>query len=154
MGSNLHVEGLWLSIALADYLLGKDSTHVRPFPKLGLILGETLDPSSQSVLVSLATLGNIGLNWWWRRRHKVWVLAAHVEVTFALAILGTQDAKSVSDVDQPTPISNDCPVVAMVVGDALIALGLCVVFTVLKDVINHSSCLVVQLTLVMTIPTR
>ena len=75
---NLHVVGLWLSIALVDRLLGKHSAHVRPFPKLGLELREALDPRSQTVLVPLATLGNIGLHWCWGRGHKVWVLAAHV----------------------------------------------------------------------------
>ena len=75
---NLHVEGLWLSIALTDHLLGEHSTHVRPFPKLGLVLGEALDPCSQTVLVPLATLGSIGLHWWRGRGHKVRVLITYM----------------------------------------------------------------------------
>ena len=77
---NLHVEGLWLPIALADHLLRKNSAHVRPFPKLGLVLRETLDPRSKTVLVPLATLGNIGLHWGRGRGNKVWVLAAHIQI--------------------------------------------------------------------------
>lgn len=77
---NLHIEGLWLSIALTDHLLSKNSAHVRPFPKLGLVLGETLDSSSKTVLVPLTALGSIGLHWWRGRWHKVWVLTAHIQI--------------------------------------------------------------------------
>merc|ERR1719305_2248054 len=87
---------------LSNGLLSKDGTHVRPLPELGLVLVEALDPNSESVLVPLATLGHVLHNWRRGRGDEVGVQAAYVQKSRALAVLRTEDAKAIPDVDEAT----------------------------------------------------
>merc|ERR1711936_606144 len=109
---------------LCDGLLSKDSTHVRPLPELGLVLVEALDPNSESVLVPLATLGHMLHNRRRGRGDEVGVQAAYVQKSRALAVLRTEDAKAIPDVDEATAICDDGAIVTLVVWDAFIALAL------------------------------
>merc|ERR1711936_204044 len=127
---------------LCDGLLSKDSTHVRPLPELGLVLVEALDPNSESVLVPLATLGHVLHNWRRGRGDEVRVKAADIKESRALAVLRTEDAKAIPDVDEATSICDDGAIVTLVVWDTFIALALGVVCAVLKDVVNIGCCLV------------
>ena len=72
---------------------------------------------------------------WWRRRHKVGVLAADLEVTRTLAVLRAENAKTVPDINTAAPISDDGAIRAMVIGHTLIALRCCVGCAVLKIIV-------------------
>merc|ERR1712222_95247 len=139
---------------LSNRLFGKDCTHVRPLSKLGLILVEALDPHSQSVLVPLTTLGHMLHNWRRGRGDEVRVEAADVKETGALAVLGAQDAEAIPDVDEATSICDNGAVVALVVGNAFIALALSVVGAVLKDVVNIGCRLVSESSLSLLVVVR
>merc|ERR1711936_938135 len=129
---------------LGHRLLSKNSAHVGPFAKLGLVLVEALDPNSKTVLVPLATLGYVLHNWRRGRGDEVRVKAADIKEPWALAVLGAQDAKAVPDVDEATSVGDDGAVVALVVRDTFVALGSCVVSAILKDVVNIRGCLVCE----------
>merc|ERR1719397_447808 len=131
-----------------------DCTHVGPLSELGLILVEALDPHSKSVLVPLATLGHMLHNWRRGRGDEVRVEAADVKETGALAVLGAQDAEAIPDVDEATSICDNGAVVALVVGNAFIALALSVVGAVLKDVVNIGCCLVSESSLSLLVVVR
>merc|ERR1719219_700451 len=124
---------------LDHWFLSQDSTHVGPLPKLGLALNEALDPDTQTILMSLATLGDVLHHRLWGRGHKVRVKAADIQEARALAVLGAEDPEPIPDVNEAPAISDDGAIVALVVGDTLIALGLSVVSTVLKHIV-HSGC--------------
>merc|ERR1719350_334977 len=129
---------------LGHRLLSKNSAHVGPFAKLGLVLVEALDPNSKAVLVPLATLGYMLHNWRRGRGDEVRVKAADIKEPWALAVLRAQDTKAVPDVDEATSVGDDGAVVALVVRDTFVALGSCVVSAILKDVVNIRGCLVCE----------
>merc|ERR1712010_133977 len=81
-------------------------------------------------------------NWRRGRGDEIRVKAADIKEPRALAVLRTQDAKAISDVDEATSICDDGAIVTLVVRDTFIALALCVVCAVLKDVVNIGCCLV------------
>merc|ERR1712203_625246 len=139
---------------LSNGLFSKDCTHVGPFSELGLILVEALDPHSKSILVPLATLGHMLHNWRRGRGDEVRVEAADVKETGALAVLRAQDAKAIPDIDEATSICDDGTVVALVVGNAFIALALCIVGAVLKDVVNIGCRLVSESSLSLLVVVR
>merc|ERR1711881_736824 len=153
----VEVHGLrFSSIAwiLSNRLLSEDCTHVRPFPELGLVLIEALDPNSESVLVPLATLGNVFHNWRRGRRDEVRVKAADIKEPRTLAVLRAEDAKAIPDVNEATSICDDGAIVALVVGNAFVALALGVVCAVLKDVVNIGCCLVGESSLSLLVVVR
>merc|ERR1712115_12975 len=125
-------------------LVSKNSAHVGPFAELGLVLVEALDPNSKTVLVPLATLGDMLHNWRRGRGDEVRVKAADIKEPWALAVLRAQDTKAVPDVDEATSVGDDGAVVALVVRDTFVALGSCVVSAVLKDVVDIRGCLVCE----------
>merc|ERR550534_2924061 len=86
--------------------------------------------------MTLSTLRHVFHNGRRRRGGEVGVLAAHVEESWALAVLGAQDAETVPDIDQALPVSDDRPVVALVIGHALVPLAGRVVRAVLEDVVH------------------
>merc|ERR1719229_2001871 len=153
----VEVHGLrFSSIAriLSNGFFSEDCTHVRPFPKLGLILVEALDPNSESVLVPLATLGHVLHNRRRGRGDEVRVKAADIKEPRTLAVLGAKDAKAIPDVNEATTICDDGAIVALVVGNAFIALALSVVCAVLKDVVNIGCCLVGESSLSLLVVVR
>merc|ERR1719184_157709 len=153
----VEVNGLrFSSIAriLRDGLLSEDCTHVRPFPKLGLVLVEALDPNSESVLVPLATLGHVLHNRRRGRGDEVRVKAADIKEPRTLAVLRAEDAKAIPDVNEATAICDDGAIVALVVGNAFIALAVGVVCAVLKDVVNIGCCLVGESSLSLLVVVR
>jgi len=107
-----------------------------PLSKLGLVLLETLDPHSKTILVTLTTFGNVLYNRRGRGWDKVWILAADIKEAWTLAVFWAQDPKPIPDVDQASSVCDDCSIVALVVGHALIALTCCVVGAVLEDVVH------------------
>jgi len=116
-----------------------------PLSKLGLVLLETLDPHSETVLVTLTTFGNVLHN---RRRRgwdKVWIFAADVKEARTLAVFWAEDPKTIPDVDQASSVRDNCSVVALVVRHALITLTGRVVGTVLEDVVHLGGGNVAQL---------
>jgi hypothetical protein len=107
-----------------------------PLSKLGLVLLETLDPHSETILVTLTTFGNVLHNrrrWGW---DKVCIFAANIKKSGTLAVFWAEDPKTIPDVDQASSVRDNCSVVALVVWHALIALTGRVVGTVLKDVVH------------------
>merc|ERR1711978_168234 len=151
------VHGLGLaSVAwiLGHRLLSKNSAHVGPFAELGLVLVEALDPNSKTVLVPLATLGHVLHNWRRGRGDEVRVKAADIKESRALAVLRTEDAKAIPDVDEATSICDDGAIVTLVVWDAFIALAFGVVGAVLKDVVNIGCCLVGESSLSLLVVVR
>merc|ERR1712200_233932 len=139
---------------LGHRLLSKNSAHVGPFAELGLVLVETLDPNSKTVLVPLATLGHVLHNWRRGRGDEVRVKAADIKESWALAVLRAQDAKAIPDVDEATSICDDGAIVALVVRHTFVALGSCVVSAVLKDVVNIGCCLVGESSLSLMVVVR
>merc|ERR1712108_95692 len=153
----VEVHGLrFSSIAriLSNGLLSEDCTHVRPFPKLGLVLVEALDPNPESVLVPLATLGHVLHNRRRGRGDEVRVKAADIKEPRTLAVLRAEDAKAIPDVNEATAICDDGAIVALVVGNAFVALALGVVCAVLKDVVNIGCCLVGESSLSLLVVVR
>lgn len=107
-----------------------------PLSKLGLVLLETLDPDSETIQVTLTTLGNMLHNrrrWGW---DKVGILTADVKESGTLTVFWAQDPKTIPDVNQTSPVRDNCSIVALVVRHALIALTGRVVGTVLEDVVH------------------
>merc|ERR1719300_456470 len=139
---------------LSNRLLSEDCTHVRPFPELGLVLVESLDPHSESVLVPLATLGHVLHNRRRGRGDEVRVKTADIKEPRTLAVLRAEDAKAIPDVNEATSICDDGAIVALVVGNAFVTLALGVVCTVLKDVVNIGCCLVGESSLSLLVVIR
>merc|ERR1712110_698377 len=153
-GASTLVEVHSLRFSSIAGLLSKDCTHVRPLPELGLVLVEALDPNSKSVLVPLSTLGHVLHNWRRGRGDEVGVKTADIKEPRTLAVLRTEDAKAIPDVDEATAICDDGAIVTLVVWDAFIALALGVVGAVLKDVVNIGCCLVGESSLSLLVVVR
>merc|ERR1719228_2616452 len=65
------------------------------------------------------------------------VKAAHIQEARALAVLRAEDPEPIPDINEAPAISDDGAIMALVVGDTLITLGLSVVSTVLKNIVHR-----------------
>merc|ERR1711922_118166 len=127
--------------AVSLFLVMEDSTHVGPFCKLRLSICEALDPSTNTSHVTSATLRLVrNLGKW--RRDEVRIFAAHIQESWALAVLRSKSAKSVSNVNKAGAVSDNGAVVALVVGDTLIAKLFSILSTSLKLIIFFNSSLI------------
>merc|ERR1719334_635733 len=90
----------------------------------------------------------------WRRGHKVRVQAADIKETRTLAVLRTQDAESIPDVNETTAISDDGAIVALIVRHTLIPLARCVVRTVLEDIVHRGGGFVSESSLCLLVVIR
>merc|ERR1719510_2789763 len=124
---------------LLHWLLVEDGAHVRPLSKLRLGLSEALDPGAETIEVPAATFWLVLDNWGRGRRDKVGVLATDIQEAGALAVLGGQGSKPVSDVDEAGTVCDDGAVGALVVRDAHVAKALGVIGAVLKGAVNLNS---------------
>ena len=100
-----------------------------PLSKLGLVLLETLDPHSETILVTLTTFGNVLHNrrrWGW---DKVCIFAANIKKSGTLAVFWAEDPKTIPDVNETGSISNDSSVAALVVRHTHVAQCFCVAGT-------------------------
>merc|ERR1719481_1302451 len=113
------------------HLLMEDSTHVGPLAKLGLRLDKTLDPHAKSILVPPPAL-RLVLYLGRGRGDEVRVLAAHIKEARALAVLWSEHAKSIPDVNESRTVSDDGSIVALIVRHALVAQALGIVSAVSK----------------------
>merc|ERR1712029_1185636 len=139
----VQVDCLWLSSAISGLLLYRlgmeDSTHMRPFSKLRLGLGKSLDSGSKTVEVSSSALGLVFDNWWWWWRNKVRILAADIKEARTLAVFWSQGSESVSDVNKTCSVSDDGSIGTLVVRNTHVPKLFGVVGTVLMDCIYLNS---------------
>merc|ERR1719385_708306 len=88
------------------------------------------------------------------RGDEVRVKAADIKEPRTLAVLRAEDAKAIPDVNEATPIGDNGAIVALVVGNAFVALALGVVCAVLKDVVYIGCCLVGESSLSLLVVVR
>merc|ERR1719167_1131703 len=141
----IKISSLRLCTTIASFLfnglLMQDCTHVRPLTKLRLRFGESLDSNSKTILISSSTLWRIFDLWrWWR--HKVRILAANIKESWTFTVFWCKTSKSIPNVNKTSSISDDCSIVALIVGHTLVTKRFCIVGTILKICIHLNCCFV------------
>merc|ERR1719228_198132 len=105
-----------------------------PLTKLGLRLGESLDSYTKTIFIPSATLWGI-FYLGWRRRNKVWIFAADIQIMRTLAIFWTQINSVqinplVNKSNTKVLVSKNQPIFTLVVWHTLIPKLFCIVRTI------------------------